>query len=390
MESSRDSSVWRNLAVTFGGGLALGAVGMKLTQTALRPVEAPPRSEPNTFTNRLSDMERRLERVEHAPASARTAAASQPAPATPVSATPVSATIDQKVLEAVIAAVDARLHEHAGQMDRRLADLEARMAVMQGLQEQDEHWAEQLRQEAAAVRATLESDMRQVRESVGRMAAGQNATQGELQTIRQQHERTVTATEQRFTEVRQEFRRGMTDLRGEIGQSVEARIVTATAAAVTARMEEELAPLRAEVEQKEKELAEVRQRLADSESSVLDVVLAIGEACRQAANRISGPREPQAAPLPSPAAPPAEASSKPEPISLAPAETNVRPMPTPLAKVETLPAPMAAADAALAPSIPDFLHETDHRTSWRIPLVSSVLVCSGYLFLMHYLSASLQ
>jgi len=26
MESSRDSSVWRSLAVTFGGGLALGAM----------------------------------------------------------------------------------------------------------------------------------------------------------------------------------------------------------------------------------------------------------------------------------------------------------------------------------------------------------------------------
>ena len=41
METSRDSSVWRSLAVTFGGGLALGAVGMKLTQSALRPVETP-------------------------------------------------------------------------------------------------------------------------------------------------------------------------------------------------------------------------------------------------------------------------------------------------------------------------------------------------------------
>ena len=124
MDSSRDSSVWRSLAVTFGGGLALGAVGMKLTQTAMRPAEAPPRPEPNTLTDRLSSMERRLEQMEHSPtpAPARTPAAASPQP---------SATIDQKVLEAVIGAVDARLHEHAGQIDRRLADLEARMAVMQ-------------------------------------------------------------------------------------------------------------------------------------------------------------------------------------------------------------------------------------------------------------------
>src|ERR1035441_8234345 len=94
MESSRDSSVWRNLAVTFGGGLALGAVGMKLTQTALRPVEFAPRPEPNLnpLTGRLDSMERRLERMEHAPVPARPAAASC-APASH---------IDQKVLEAVI------------------------------------------------------------------------------------------------------------------------------------------------------------------------------------------------------------------------------------------------------------------------------------------------
>src|ERR1035438_5327032 len=97
---------------------------MKLTQTAMRPAEAPPRPEPNTLTDRLSSMERRLEQMEHSPtpAPARTPAAASPPP---------SATIDQKVLEAVIGAVDARLHEHAGQIDRRLADLEARMAVMQ-------------------------------------------------------------------------------------------------------------------------------------------------------------------------------------------------------------------------------------------------------------------
>jgi hypothetical protein len=58
--------------------------------------------------------------------------------------------------------------------------------------------------------------------------------------------------------------------------------------------------------------------------------------------------------------------------------------------VETLPMPLAAADPALAQAVPDFLHDTNHRTSWRIPLVSSFLVSTGYLVLMHYLSAPLQ
>jgi hypothetical protein len=388
METSRDSSVWRNLAVTFGGGLALGAVGMKLTQTALRPVEAPaPRPEPNTYPDRLSHMERRLERLEQPPASAHGMAAAQPIPAA----------IDQKVLEAVIGAVDARLHEHAGQVDRRLADVEARLAVMQGSHQQDRHAADQLRQEAAALRTALESDLRQMRESTARTIAGQSATHSELQAFRQQQERAWNAAEQRILDAREEFRREMADLRVEMEQSVEGRAVSAAAAAVTAQMEDQLAPLRAEIQRKEGELAELRQRLAESEKSVLDVVLAIGVFCRQAAERITGPREPQAAPPP-PGAPLAEPRPKLEAVAPPPADPaepslsddGAKATLAPVAKVETMPAPQAAADPPLAPSIPDFLHENNHPTNWRIPLVSSVLVCTGYLFLMHYLSASLQ
>jgi hypothetical protein len=57
--------------------------------------------------------------------------------------------------------------------------------------------------------------------------------------------------------------------------------------------------------------------------------------------------------------------------------------------VETMPVPRTSADSELAPSIPDFLSESN-RHSWRIPLVSSFLVSTGYLVLMHYLSAQLQ
>jgi hypothetical protein len=63
--------------------------------------------------------------------------------------------------------------------------------------------------------------------------------------------------------------------------------------------------------------------------------------------------------------------------------------PAPAARVETMPLPRTSADSELAPSIPDFLHESS-RPSWRIPLVSSFLISTGYLVLMHYLSAPLQ
>jgi ElaB/YqjD/DUF883 family membrane-anchored ribosome-binding protein len=377
MESSRDSSVWRNLAVTFGGGLALGAVGMKLTQTALRPVEAPAAPESNPLTDRLSSMERRLSQVEQVPAPPRPAAP-QPAPAA----------IDQKVLEAVIAAVDARLHEHAGQMDRRLADLEARLAIMQGLQDQDRKAAEQVRNEATALRSGLNRDMRQVLDSVSQVVAGQTATATELHTLRQQHERVLDAAEQRFADMQQEYRQGISELRSEMEQSIEARLVTSVAAAAVAQLEEQLAPLRSEVQHKEQELTELRQRLADSEKSVLDVVLAIGDVCRQAAERIGGAHELRAAApaVPAPAPPKAEALADP----VAPAEGS--PIAAPPAPIKTEPVP--AAPAATLPSriqpVPDFLPESTHRTNWRIPLVSSFLVSTGYLVLMHYLAAPLQ
>jgi hypothetical protein len=387
MESSRDSSVWRNLAVTFGGGLALGAVGMKLTQTALRPAEVMPRPEPNVLTDRLSDMERRLERVEHMPVSPRPAAAAQPA----------AAQIDQKVLEAVIGAVDARLHEHAGQVERRLADMEARLAV--GVR-QDHQIADQLRQEAAALRAGMEQELRQVRESVARTVAVETAMHAEMQTLRQQDERFVDAAGQRFEDMRQEYSQQIADVRekvsrafdaqaaaqekrfGELQRSMETRMVTAAAAAAAERVDLHLAPLRAEIQQKEQELAELRQRLSDNEQSVLDIILAVGAACRQAADRMSGPREQP--PAPPVVAAPVTAEAIPEPAAAEPAvasEPEPGPEPTRRAEVEPIP----------VQSVPDFLNSTGRKTaSWRIPLVSSFLVCTGYLVLMHYLSAPLQ
>ncbi len=393
MESSRDSSIWRNLAVTFGGGLALGAVGMKLTQTALRPVEVTPRPEPDAVTDRLRVMERRLERVEKTPAPA-------PAPARPAAApAPVAATpIDQKVLEAVIGAVDARLHEHAGQVDRRLADLEARMAVGN---QQDRQTTEQLRQEAGALRSAMEQELRQVRETVARTVTVQTAMHSDVQTMRQQNERFVDAADLRFEDMRREYNQQAADLRESVSQafeaqaaaqdkrvtellghmehSLEARLVTQAAAAAVGRVEEHLAPLRAEIRQKEYELAELRQRLADSERSVLDVIVSIGAVCRQAAERIGGPREQPPAATPAPAPQPAEpVTMTAEPSNPSEPETVER---TEQAAVEPMP----------VRSAPDFLNGSGRPAmSWRVPLVSAVLVSSGYLFLMHYLSAPLQ
>jgi hypothetical protein len=97
MPSSRDSSVWKSLAVAFGDGLVFAA-GMKLSQRAARPA---------------------------------------PAAAPPPAAAP--APFDRKVLEAVVHAVEERLEEHAQHVERRIAELEARIAQeLKSLNKQDD------------------------------------------------------------------------------------------------------------------------------------------------------------------------------------------------------------------------------------------------------------
>ena len=118
MDSSRDSSVWRSLAVTFGGGLALGAVGMKLSQNLQRPAELPPQRHTDPLADRFDQLEQRIQRCELAPATAPQ--------------------LDQKVLTAVVNAVDARLHEHTELVERRLAQLESKHAAdLEALRQDD-------------------------------------------------------------------------------------------------------------------------------------------------------------------------------------------------------------------------------------------------------------
>ena len=106
MQSSSDSSIWRSLAVAFGDGLAFG-VGVKLTQNAARQIGVASRAGAGELPERLAQVEQAIKRIERAPAGA-------------------SAGMDQKILEAIVNALEARLKEHGGQVERRLADLEAK------------------------------------------------------------------------------------------------------------------------------------------------------------------------------------------------------------------------------------------------------------------------
>lgn len=293
MENARDSSIWRSLAVAFGDGLAFG-VGMKLTQNAARQ-PGTPHSGATALADRFERLEHRIERLEHTPIAGPEAA---PGPG------PVG--FARKVIEAVVQAVDERLNEHAKQLERRLAELEARIAEVRS----------QFVDEIVAVHNRLEGDMH-----------------GFAESERQ--------------------------LREEIRLAAD-RPPGLDASAAEAAIEMKLAPLRVEV-------TEMRQRLAESDRTVLEVILAIGQMCRQAAERIAEP-----APLPPGSAPALFHTEPPlngtgDSLGAAPEEPGV---------------PMDPSFESPAPAFEQLKKAT---SLWRVPLVSSFLVTTGGLLLLHYL-----
>ena len=166
MQSSRDSSVWRSLAVAFGDGLAFG-VGMKLTQnTGRAPAAAVPPADTSPMSLRLEQIEQRITGIEQRPL-ALVAAEKGGTPAHP---------FDQKVLEAVITALDARLHEQSGQVERQITELQAKVTIeLKTLHQQDRSIAEGLQGrieellkhftgQLAAIHQAAEADRRAIQE----------------------------------------------------------------------------------------------------------------------------------------------------------------------------------------------------------------------------------
>src|SRR5664279_934774 len=162
MQSSRDSSVWRTLAVAFGDGLAFGA-GITLTRSAAR-LAAPRSMTPDlrSLSARLTEIEQRgIELTGHARAVGTLPAAGSP--------------LNHKAADAVVQAIDGRFTEIGGQIDRRLAELEVKVKIeLETLDAQDHALAsgtetriEGLRAELnaaiAAERQSIDADMRSLR-----------------------------------------------------------------------------------------------------------------------------------------------------------------------------------------------------------------------------------
>jgi hypothetical protein len=457
MQSSGDSSIWRSLAVAFGDGLAFG-VGMKLTQKPARQAATPSEAELTPATSRLEQIERRVERMERAPA-ARPGAPSAP--------------FDQKVLDTVFNALDARLKEHAGQVERRITGLEAQIAVeVQALHRQDQslasgarEWIEDAQrrfdEQLAAFHTSVEQDLsglhgqmlslhREFAEAVAgiveeqvasRLAALEQALERKLATAVERHvaaatqaqlatlETRVAATlnaqmnslDQRMSgavnaqlaSLEQRVAAALDTESGSLDQrvtgavnaqiaSLEERVastlnteINGLDQRITGAVQTQFAPLErqvhAEMDQKDRELAELRMRLAESDRTALDLLLAIGEMCRQAAGRMAGPAPPSSsgatlqaavapepverkAPVREPAPPPPETPAS-ERDTASPSE----PGDTGATGGDSLPVNPAPADNPF----PGFAQPKADRL-WRIPLLSSLLLATGSLLLLHF------
>ena len=235
MRDNGDSSVWKSLAVAFGDGLAFG-VGMKLTQNAQRQGSLPPAAaDAGMVLDRLEQIEQRMRRIESAPAG-----------------------FDQGVIEAVTNALDARLNEHVSQVERRLAGMEARILMeTKSLEQQDRSLGARMEQDLAALKGQVVALNREFAEQVGRIVAEQVAVQVQARTA-----------------------------------ALEQSLRTQAMDAVDDAVQERLAPIRAEAARKDQEVVELRQRVASTDSTIFNFVLAMGEMCRQAAERLAPPAAP--------------------------------------------------------------------------------------------------
>ena len=473
MESSSDSSIWRSLAVAFGDGLAFG-VGMKLSQNAARKSERPAANVFDPLANRMEQVEQRLQRMERAPALL--AAASSATASAPRAGNGAGA-FDQKVLDAVVNALEARLKEHSGQVERYLTDLEAKIAIeLQSLHQQDQSTAsgaqtrldevrqvfdqrisaahERLERDIGSLRAEVVSLNREFAEAVAHIveqqvaasvktqadALGQTLDRNvaaaaqaveervssavEAQTGAAEH-RVTSAMEARVGALEQQLSATVEARLGGIEQQVSAAIgnhlelldrhvaetikarASATEAAVAAALRGEFdaleKDLRERLERKDREIAELRERLADGDRAALDFVAAVGDLCRRTSDRIAKPGAPpanaagpQTLSIPAEPEPPAE-PERPAAFAPPPApEPELEPAPPPAPQGLHLaphgpPSSMVAAAASPEPepqianfdSLPAFAQPKAGRP-WRFPVVSSFLALTMGLMLLRY------
>jgi hypothetical protein len=340
MEKSRDSSVWRNLAVAFGDGLAFG-VGIKLTQNA--PAKTGPAGKPEV-DSRLVRLEQKIDRIERAPAAAASAA-----------------NLDPQVLDALTRALEARLQETTALVDRRLSELDVKLAVE----------LKTLRQQDHAIASNTEARLEEV----------QKHFDGQILSLLQKVNEDRNALQNQVIALHREFAAAVADIVEEqVATQVEERVsalaeqrLADLVRAQLAPVEQQFGELREQLAAKDRELAEIRRHALESDRNVLDVMLSTGELFRQAASRLGGANPPVAAPEP-PAEPEATQAQtlEPEAADAPPRKPPESAGATTLYRDSDLPGFAQPRKASVA-------------AAWSIPLVTSFLLTAGCVALLQYL-----
>jgi hypothetical protein len=286
MASGRDSSVLRSLAVAFGDGLAFGA-GLKLThRTAVSAGSASAHpADLARLIERIAEIEKRVEESARAPVARAVAASSAP--------------FDQKVLEAVVAALDARLNEQAGRTESRVAQLEARLAIELKSLHQSDHSVEAAVEtrveeltsyfdnQITALRRQADED-RHTESSARAVAVLEDRLAVELQSLQRRDLSLETAIENRIDELGSNFDIQIAVLRRQADEdrlairsemaAMHREFAEEAARAVERRVEEVVgrhaALLRAELEHKDDQIAELRE-----------VIFGFAQACRALTER---------------------------------------------------------------------------------------------------------
>ena len=276
MQNSRDSSVWRTLAVAFGDGLAFG-VGVTLTRNAARLAAARSATpELRPINDRITEIEQRMERAR--------AAGSLPVAGAP---------LNHRAADAVLKAIDGRFTELGGQIDRRLAELEVKVKIELGALDAQDHSL------AAGVETRLDVLRGEITEAV---AAQRQSIDADMRGLRAQ----MTAIHKEFAET--------------LARLVDEQIATTIATRLQAVEEELRETVREEsrLSGQDQQIAELRQRVESQDRNLLSLVMALGHSCLEAAERIP-PAESPVPPPPPPAASGAGGSLTPEEIRVEPA-----------------------------------------------------------------------
>jgi uncharacterized protein YktB (UPF0637 family) len=250
MEKSNRFSILGSLAMAFGDGLLFG-VAVKLVQGSTRC-----REEQVTGLGRLAERLRKMEDQDRQAQTIDGEALMKPGEG-----------FDRRVLDKVIVALEARLTEHVGHVERRIAEMDAQVAidlkaVLNHAASQNSAFDKAVQQIEAEVRASMEAVQRQGAEQVLGVDVKLTALQDALPA--------------KFREIVDAVRQAM-----EARLALELQALAAPTQQALQQLEGKLTTLREELPPKIRQIVEAVEAALDARMGAGDrVVASIGEEVR--------------------------------------------------------------------------------------------------------------